>query len=171
MSVPARSRRRGATGLIPVLLVAAAVAACGSAAAPSTDASAPPAVVPSTPAGSGPVGSGDAGQAITIDDLLADPAAKDGQLVRVTGNFLADEPNGARLCGLFMESYPPQCGGGDVRIRGEVPRATLDLLDTTTEPGLNKAWWGYVTVVGTFRAAGDDGKPAIDLGELLLVEG
>ena len=98
-----------------------------------------------------------------------DPGAKDGQVVRVTGNFLADEGS-AQLCALLMESYPPQCGGG-VRLTGEVPADTLALLDTTKEPDLKKMWWGYVTVTGTFRASGANGQPVIELSEISLVEG
>jgi hypothetical protein len=69
-----------------------------------------------------------------------------------------------------MESYPPQCGGG-VRLTGTVPAATLDALDTTTEPDLKKMWWGYVTVTGTFHAAGDDGRPSLEIESIELVEG
>jgi hypothetical protein len=45
------------------------------------------------------------------------------------------------------------------------------MLDTTKEPDLKKMWWGYVTVTGTFRASGADGRPVIELGEVSLVEG
>ena len=69
-----------------------------------------------------------------------------------------------------MESYPPQCGGG-VRLTGEVPADTLALLDTTTEPDLKKMWWGFVTVTGTFRAAGADGQPTIEITDFELAEG
>ena len=69
-----------------------------------------------------------------------------------------------------MESYPPQCGGG-VRLTGAVPAATLDALDTTTEPDLKKMWWGYVTVTGTFHATGDDGQPSLEVETIELVEG
>ncbi len=108
-------------------------------------------------------------KAIDVDALLADAAALDGQPVRVTGNFLADEQT-AQLCALLMESYPPQCGGG-VRLTGQVPGDTLALLETTTEPDLKKMWWGYVVVTGTFRASGVDGQPTIELGEIVLEEG
>lgn len=127
----------------------------------------PTAAPPSTPATSGP--SSDPGATIDVDALLAAAAAKDGQTVRVTGNFLADEGS-AQLCALLMESYPPQCGGG-VRLTGEVPGDVLALLETTKEPDLKKMWWGFVTVTGTFRASGADGRPVIELGEISLVEG
>ena len=126
-----------------------------------------PAATPSASPTSGP--SSDPGAAIDVDELLGTAAAKDGQVVRVTGNFLADEGS-AELCAVLMESYPPQCGGG-VRLTGEVPADTLAALETTSEPDLKKMWWGYVTITGTFRAAGSDGRPVIELDEISLVEG
>ena len=159
----ARRRRRALPFLGFVLGIA--VAACGGAA---------PSGPPASAAASNPgaAGSGDPGRAILIDDLLADPTAADGTVVRVTGNFLADEEHGARICALMMESYPPQCGGGSIRITGEVPAATLAKLSTTTEPGLDKAWWGYIVATGTFHATGAaDGGPSLELGEIVLEEG
>jgi len=170
------SRRVGAGALIPlVALVTLLAAACGSSAPSSPPASSAPggsgAPGVSAPPAASPAPSTDPGAAIVIDDLLNQVAAKDGQVIRVSGNFLADQENGARLCALMMESYPPQCGGGSIRITGEVPAATLAKLSTTTEPGLHKAWWGYVIASGTFHAAGDDGLPVLELGEIELHEG
>ena len=155
--MPARSPRRPVAAFSLVAILSLVLTACaGPAAAP-----------PSAPPTSGPTS--DPGAAIDVDALLAAAAANDGQTVRVTGNFLADEGS-AQLCALLMESYPPQCGGG-VRLTGEVSGDTLALLDTTKEPDLKKMWWGYVTVTGTFRASGADGRPVIELGEISLVEG
>ena len=153
----ARSHRRSLAGLWVVAMLALVITAC----------SGPVATPPSVSPTSGP--SSDPGAAIDVDALLAAAAAKDGQVVRVTGNFLADEGS-AQLCSVLMESYPPQCGGG-VRLTGEVPGDTLATLETTKEPDLKKMWWGYVTVTGTFRASGADGRPVIELGEISLVEG
>ena len=154
-----RYHRRLMAGLwlVALALLALVLSACAG------QASTPPAAQPS----SGP--SSDSGAAIDVDALLQDPGSKDGQVVRVTGNFLADEGS-AQLCALLMESYPPQCGGG-VRLTGEVPADTLALLDTTKEPDLKKMWWGFVTVTGTFRASGANGQPVIELSEISLVEG
>ena len=155
--MPARSPRRPIAALWLTAVLSILVTACAA-----------PAAEPS----SGPVTSGpssDPGAAIDLDALLAAAAANDGKVVRVTGSFLADEGS-AQLCSVLMESYPPQCGGG-VRLTGEVPGDTLALLDTTTEPDLKKMWWGYVTVTGTFRVSGADGRPVIELGEISLVEG
>lgn len=155
--MPARSPRRPVAALWLIVVLSILVTACaGPAAAPS-----------SGPPTSGP--SSDPGAAVDVDALLTAAAAKDGQVVRVTGNFLADEGS-AQLCSVLMESYPPQCGGG-IRLTGEVPGDTLAALETTKEPDLKKMWWGYVTVTGTFRASGADGRPVIELGEISLVEG
>jgi hypothetical protein len=179
MTPESPSRRVGAGALIPVLalvvLVTLLAAACGSSAPSRPPASAAPggsgAPGASDPPAAGSPAPSDPGAAILIDDLLNQVAAKDGQVIRVSGNFLADQENGARLCALMMESYPPQCGGGSIRVTGEVPAATLAKLSTTTEPGLHKAWWGYVIVSGTFHASGDDGLPVLELGEIELHEG
>lgn len=155
--MPARSPRRPVAALWLVAILSLILSACAG----------PTAVPPTAPSTSGP--GSDPGAAIDVDALLADAAAQDGKVVRVTGNFLADEES-AQLCAVLMESYPPQCGGG-VRLAGEVPGDTLAALDTTKEPDLKKMWWGYVTVTGTFRASGADGRPVIELGEISLVEG
>jgi hypothetical protein len=149
--------RRSLTALWLVAVLALVLTACAG----------PTATLPSAPTAPGP--SSNPGAAIDVDELLAAAAAKDGQVVRVTGNFLADEGS-AQLCSVLMESYPPQCGGG-VRLTGEVPADTLAALESTKEPDLKKMWWGYVTVTGTLRAAGADGRPVIELSEISLVEG
>ena len=164
MTVPSPMRRLRPVALLCAILVL--VAACGSngaAATPSVPAPSPSAPAPSDAPPSDP------GAAIDVDTLLGDATARDGQPVRVTGNFLADETT-AQLCSVLMESYPPQCGGG-LRLTGEVPGDVLALLDTTTEPDLKKMWWGFETVVGTFRASGPDGQPTIEIDTVELVEG
>lgn len=140
------------------------LAACSGAAA-----SPPASPLPAAPSASAPAPSADPGAAIDVDALLAGAAAKDGQTVRVTGNFLADAGS-AQLCAVLMESYPPQCGGG-LRLTGAVPADTLAALETTNDPNLKKMWWGYVTITGTFRAAGDDGRPTLEIADIELVEG
>lgn len=151
---------RPAATVVLALLTLILAACAGSAGSPPTSA-APPA--PSASA-SAPAASTDPGPAIDVDALLGGAAARDGQTVRVTGNFLADEGS-AQLCTVLMESYPPQCGGG-VRLTGEVPADTLAALETTTEPDLKKMWWGFVTITGTFRASGVDGQPTIEIGHI-----
>ena len=99
--------------------------------------------------------------AIDTDALVAD-ATLDGQPVRVSGFFLATGPT-AVLCSVVLESYPPQCGGGTVRLVGEVPADVLAALDSTDDPTLAQATWGQVEVTGTYRVRGADGQPTIDL--------
>ena len=164
LSPPRRSVARVAP-LASLLASAILVGACASAAPPASPGAPSPGAPSAPPSATAPT------TAIAIDDLLADPSAQDGRLVRVTGNFLAEETHGARLCAVMLESYPPQCGGGAARITGEVGADTPAKLTTTTEPGLAKAWWGYVVVVGTFRASGPDGGPVIELGSIELQEG
>ncbi len=162
-----RFPRRRLAAAVPAAALALILVACaGTASSPPT--SQTPSE-PSGPSASAPAPSADPGAAIDVDGLLADAAAKDGQTVRVTGNFLADAGS-AQLCAVLMESYPPQCGGG-LRLTGTVPADTLAALTTTTEPGLKKMWWGYVTVTGTFHAAGDDGGPSLEIVDIELVEG
>jgi hypothetical protein len=128
--------------------------------APTSSASTPPS---STPSGSPspstsvpPVGL----LPSDIDTTIANKADMDGKRVAIRG-FLLIEPAGARLCGLVLESYPPQCGGATIVVRGGIPPVILAQLDSSTdEPGLNPATWGDVVVTGTFHAA--DG-PAIDV--------
>jgi len=152
MSTPTRSRRLSAALLTPVLIVA--LAACGSDPGPSV-------------AGpSGPSPSVDAGPVVDPDAVLADPTL-DGRVVRVRGFFLATDGI-AQLCSIVLESYPPQCGGGTIRLTGEVPAGVLAQLDSTSEPGLAQASWGEVEVVGTFRASGPSGQPTIELSSIAV---
>ncbi|MGH2476871.1 MAG: hypothetical protein ACRDIL_16545 [Candidatus Limnocylindrales bacterium] len=133
------------------------IAGCaGSAAASAPGASAPASVDP--------------GPAIDTDVLIADAAARDGRPVEVTGFFLATD-GVAQLCSLVLESLPPQCGGGTVRLSGTVPAEVLDRLDSTDEPGLAQATWGWVVVTGTFRMVGVDGQPTVELTDIDVAEG
>jgi hypothetical protein len=154
LTPPRRERGRLATGAVAALLLLAACAA--------TPSSLPPPTAPPT--------SQDPGAAVTIDVLLANPATRDGRPVRLTGSFIGDGTT-ARLCEVMLESYPPLCGGGAIRVTGEIPATTQARLTTTTVPGLAKEWWGFVVVTGTFHARGVDGGPSLDLGELILREG
>lgn len=146
-------RRLAATSA--ALFLTLTLAACGL--VPTSPTSVPPASdAPSPPA-----------TAIDTDALLGD-AALDGQPVRVAGFFLASD-GVAQLCSVVLESYPPQCGGGTVRITGEVPADVLDALDATTDPQLTQATWGQVEVTGTFRANGSGGGPTIELTSIRVV--
>lgn len=142
-----------AAALAATLIVG--LVACGASSVPS------PSPAPSAPAVVDP------GPPIDIDALVATAAVKDGQAVRVTGFFLAADGK-AQLCSLTLESYPPQCGGGTVRLIGEVPRDVLDRLDKTSDPALAQATWGSVSVLGTFRSSGADGLPTVEIDEIAI---
>ncbi|HEV8282587.1 MAG TPA: hypothetical protein VGQ02_12050 [Candidatus Limnocylindrales bacterium] len=138
--------------LLPAVL-AVTLIGCGSSGAPTTVPSAPP--------------SSDPGAAIDTDALVAAAAAKDGQIVRVKGFFLASGGR-ARLCSVVLESYPPQCGGRTVAVSGEVPADVLGALEKTTDPALAQATWGWVEATGTFHLAGDGGGPTIALSSIRI---
>lgn len=141
-------------GAIAVLALALAVvlAACGAGAA-----SQPPPTASDLPS-----------TVVELDALVADPGL-DGTSVSTQGMFLATGET-AQLCSIMLESYPPQCGGGTVRIVGEVPADVLAAMDSTaSEPDLAQATWGFVDVTGTYRVSGADGQPTIELGSIALV--
>lgn len=149
-----RSRSRGFAGFAPTIAIATLVlllAACnGSTASPE----------PTT-------GDLPAPTLVPIDQLLGDIAGADGSTVAVNGFLLITE-SGAQLCGIVLESYPPQCGGPTIRVLGEVPAEVLDALDKTAEPGLSQARWGWVDVVGTVDATGADGTPTITIDSIAV---
>jgi hypothetical protein len=64
--------------------------------------------VPPTSAGLG------AGPGISIEEALA---AGSGETLLVSGNLLADGEE-VRLCSALAESFPPQCGGPQIRVEG-----------------------------------------------------
>lgn len=159
MSITIRPARAGL--LSALLLASLTAAACGATGAPASGSPSAPVTDPSP--------SADPGPAIDTDTLLAAAADHDGRVVRVKGFFLAAD-GVAQLCSAVLESYPPQCGGGTVRLTGEVPADILAALDGTTEPDIAQATWGWVEVVGTFRAQGAAGAPTIELSAIQVVE-
>jgi hypothetical protein len=100
--------------------------------------------------------------------LVAAIADTDGATVTVRGFLIATE-DGAQLCGIVLESYPPQCGGPTLTVSGEVPQAVVDGLDRTTDPGQPRTWWGWVRITGTVAAG--DGAPSIAIDSIELDEG
>lgn len=140
---------------LTLLVLAGLLMGCGGNAAPS---------------GSGPAVTAEPGNAVEVPALIADSAGTEGHAVRVSGFFLADGQT-ARLCEVSLESYPPQCGGRQVRIVGAVPQSVMSALSRTREPELAQATWGWVVVTGTFHATGASGEPTIELAEVILSEG
>jgi hypothetical protein len=154
-------------GAILLVGLAVAILACGpgGAVSSSPSTSAPPSTgSPSTsPPPSGSL------EPIDVDTATSDQDRLDGSRVAVRG-FILIEANRARMCSLVLESYPPQCGGSTLEIRGSMPPAILGQLDSTAdEPDLNQASWGDVIVSGTLTAAGPDGNPVLDLDEMTVV--
>lgn len=153
--MPVRSLSRSVMQIALVALLTLSAAACASSVPPSPASPNAPSPAPSVQ----PV--------VDPDALLKAAAANDGQQVQVPGFFLATDGK-AQLCSLVLESYPPQCGGGTVRLTGQVPAGVLARLDKTSEPGLDQATWGSVVVTGTFHASGLDGLPTIDISEIII---
>jgi hypothetical protein len=89
--------------LLPLALLA--LAACGGADEVEPQ---PQPAVPPTSAGLG------AGPGISIEEALA---AGSGETLLVSGNLLADGEE-VRLCSALAESFPPQCGGPQIRVEG-----------------------------------------------------
>ncbi|HEY4632878.1 MAG TPA: hypothetical protein VIH00_03090 [Candidatus Limnocylindrales bacterium] len=106
---------------------------------------------------------------VNIDDLLADVAAADGTTVTVQA-FLLITGDSAQICGIVMESFPPQCGGPTIRVLGEVPADVVDSLDRTDDPTLAQARWGWVDITGTVDATGADGTPSITVDSISIAE-
>ncbi len=71
-------------------------------------------------------GGGDAG--MTVADALAHQATDD--LVFVSGALFVAADGGMLLCDAIAESFPPQCGGARLEVRG---------LDPSTIEGLEQA--------------------------------
>jgi hypothetical protein len=81
----------------------------------------------------------------TIEEALDDGLQS---IVRISGFLVATE-GGAQLCGVLMESYPPQCGN---------PKLALEGLDLASFPDLTEAGsvtWSDQTIEFTGRIAGD----------------
>jgi hypothetical protein len=107
--------------------------------------------------------------AVGIDDLLADVASADGATVTVQA-FLLVTGDSAQICGIVLESFPPQCGAPTIRVLGEVPADVVDSLDRTDDPTLAQARWGWVDITGTVDATGADGTPSITVDSISIAE-
>ena len=130
---------------ILALLAALALAAC-TAQGPDTpvdsDDTSPPSVAPTD----GPVlviAEGDVnGPGLSVTEALGHQATDD--LVTVTGALFVDPDGTVRLCDAIAESFPPQCGGDRIEVRG---------LDLATVPDLQEEngveWSESVTLFGS----------------------
>jgi len=158
---------RGVTrGAVFVAVLTLILVACsGTAASPPPSASAPPAsdAPIDLPTGAPPT-------TLSFDDLAGGLVDLDGTTVTVAG-YLRISDDRAQLCGVLLESYPPQCGAVTFRVIGEVPADVIDGLETTTGDDVSKAWWGTVQISGLVAADGGDGSPTVTIDAIELVEG
>ena len=129
---------------IAALLAALSLAACTSQGPDTpTDDDSP---APSVARGDAPVlviADGDViGPGLSVTDALDHQATDD--LVTVTGALFVDPDGTMRLCDAIAESFPPQCGGDRIEVRG---------LDLATVAGLQDAndvrWAESVTLFGS----------------------
>lgn len=161
-----------------ILLIGSSLGGCASTSsspAPATPTPPGPTSVPGGSGGSFPGGSGSGGPggiggpAVGLDQLLGGGGDLDGQAVRVTAGILVVGPD-ARLCAVYLESYPPQCGGGQVILSGDIPPDVLTgLQNSKSQPNLAQASWGQVIVAGIYHRAGGSGTPTIEIREISLL--
>lgn len=125
-----------------VMIVALLTAGCGS--APSTTVS-----LTTQPSTTVPPATGPGGATLTVEQALARP---DGSQVAVSGSIVVQE-GVIRLCSGLAESYPPQCAGASIEVRGWKPDEVVGLTATGGAGGLAHVAWSdfpYL-VVGTLR--------------------
>jgi len=106
--------------------------------------------------------------ALSFEELVGGLPGLAGQTVTTTAYLFIDGDQ-AQLCGALLESYPPQCGGGSVRLLGEVPTEVIDGLDSTSDPGQAKTSWGPVLDSGTV-GTDDSGAPTITISSIELAD-
>ena len=136
--------------------------AAGTGGLPSSLASGDPGTSPgpSTSASVGPL------EVMPVDTLLAEAGARDGQIVAVDGDVLADQGS-ARLC-LFLDVAPEVRCDPHIGLTGTIPADTLASLEFFRARSL---WYGYVTVVGRFHASGADGRPTVEIHQIQVPQG
>jgi hypothetical protein len=157
---------RGLTrGAVLVALLTLILVACGGTTGSpgSSGSAAPPSDAPVDLPTSAPT-------TLSFEDLASRLVELDGETVTVEGYLLISGEQ-AQLCGVLLESYPPQCGAVSVRVLGEVPADVLDDLDATTEPDIQQARWGTVRITGVVAADGGDGSPTITIETIESTEG
>ena len=134
---------RSLASTLLVILVLAACSASGGPDSPVHDDDTPPPV-----SGPGPAVlvvsdvDGGASFGMSVAEALRHRATDD--LVSVTGALFVDADRSVLLCEAIAESYPPQCGGSRLEVRG---------LDLATVGGLQREgsvqWAESVTLFGS----------------------
>ncbi|MBA2631767.1 MAG: hypothetical protein H0U86_01995 [Chloroflexi bacterium] len=131
--------------LIVALLAAFALSACVSQ-GPDTPADSDDTPPASVGAGAEPVlmiAEGEVSEpGLSVADALGHQATDD--LVTVTGALFVDADGTVRLCDAIAESFPPQCGGDRIEVRGLDLRNVADLQE---ESGVQ--WSESVTLFGS----------------------
>lgn len=100
-------------------------------------------------------------EVIPVDTLLAEASARDGQIVAVDGDVLADQES-AQLC-LFLDVAPEVHCDPHIGLTGTIPAETMASLEYFRARNL---WYGYVTVIGRFDASGADGQPTVEIHQI-----
>ncbi|MFN2417793.1 MAG: hypothetical protein ABR593_02570 [Candidatus Limnocylindria bacterium] len=85
---------------------------------------------------------GGAGDGISVADALGHQPTDD--LVSVTGALFVDPDGTVRLCDAIAESFPPQCGGSRLMVRGLDPASMPDLQEAN-----GVRWAEQVQLLGT----------------------
>jgi hypothetical protein len=85
---------------------------------------------------------------LTVEEALA---AGNGPAT-VSGMIVAPEGEDVRLCSGLLESYPPQCGGPSLVVRG-ADLESLPGVTSTDDPALAQVTWtdGIVELAGTLE--------------------
>ena len=107
--------------LLPVVVLALVATACGGGDESPAAGAEPPAATSATPSSGAAVPGG----GLSVDEALA--STLEGPLM-VAGHLVASADE-VRLCSALAESYPPQCGGSSLLVRG-LDLATVEGLQT-----------------------------------------
>jgi len=135
---------------LPILVIALVLSACASTSAddPITDDDPQPSAGGGTSADGVLViedGSTASGPGISITDALEFTAAEP---VLVNGALFIDADGGVLLCEAIAESFPPQCGGTRLEVRG------LDPAGQLLEEANGVRWAESVQLLGRIEAGG-----------------
>ena len=128
----------------PALLLAALLSACAAPASGPSDAGGEP----TTSGGAAPTlvvsdgSASDEDPGISVAEALGHRATDD--LVVVSGALFVDGEGGVQLCDAIAESFPPQCGGDRIEVRGLDLDAVAGLQE---EAGVR--WAEAVTILGS----------------------